>query len=54
MQNRNARIALGGVILAAIVGWLAFGYFGVQSLFTDDEVTEAGPAFDSGAGGEHQ
>lgn len=50
MQNRNARIVPGGIILVAIVGWLAFGYFGVQSLFTDDEVAEAGPSFDSGAG----
>jgi len=43
MQNR-VRIALGGLILAAIGGWLAFGYFGVQSLVIDDEVAEAGPA----------
>ena len=50
MQNR-VRIALGGLILAAIVGWLAFGYFGVQALFTDDEVSEAGPAFAGGGPG---
>ncbi len=43
MQNR-VRIALGGLIVAAIAGWLAFGYFGVQSLVIDDEVAEAGPA----------
>ena len=43
MQNR-LRLALGGLILAAIVGWLAFGYFGVQALFTDDEVSEPAPA----------
>lgn len=43
MQNR-VRFALGGLILAAIVGWLAFGYFGVQALVTDDKVDEAAPA----------
>lgn len=37
---------------AAIVGvaWLAFGYFGIHTLFIDDEVNEAGPVFASGAG----
>jgi len=49
MQNR-LRIALGGLIVAAVAGWLAFGYFGVQSLVLDDEVAEAGPVFASGAG----
>jgi hypothetical protein len=38
--------AVGGVALAA---WLAFGYFGIQTLWIDDEVDEAGPVFDSGA-----
>jgi len=33
----------------AILAWLAFGYFGVQTLFTDDEVNEAAPVFASGA-----
>ncbi len=36
--------------LAALVGWLAFGYFGVHTLFIDEEVDEAAPIFDSGAG----
>ncbi len=46
MQNR-VRFALGGLILAAIIGWLAFGYFGVQALVTDDEVAEPAPALAS-------
>lgn len=46
MQNR-VRFALGGLILAAILGWLAFGYFGVQSLVIDDEVAEPAPALAS-------
>ena len=40
-----AAVGLGGLALAA---WLAFGYFGVQTLWVDDEVDEAGPVFDSG------
>lgn len=38
--------AIGGMALAA---WLAFGFFGIQTLWVDDEVDEAGPVFDSGA-----
>ena len=34
---------------AAVVAVLAFGVFGVQALFIDDEVDEAGPTFRSGA-----
>lgn len=39
-------LALAAVALAAV---LAFGVFGVHTLFVDDEVSEAGPVFDSGA-----
>ncbi|WCO67145.1 DM13 domain-containing protein [Iamia majanohamensis] len=39
----------GAVVVVAVVAVLAFGVFGVQTLFTDDEVSEAGPTFDSGA-----
>lgn len=41
-----AVVAVGGV---ALVAWLAFGLFGVQTLFFDDKVDEAGPVFESGA-----
>ncbi len=34
----------------AVLAWLAFGYFGVHTLFIEDEVDEAAPVFDSGAG----
>jgi hypothetical protein len=51
VQNRLAVVGIGAVT-AAVVGWLAFGYFGVQSLIVDDEVNEAGPVFDSGVGDE--
>ncbi len=38
-----------GVVLAAVAAWLAFGFFGIQTLFGDDEVSEDGPVFSSGA-----
>ena len=52
MQLTNKHALLGGIAVAAIAGlaWLAFGYFGIQAAFIDDEVDEAGPVFDSGAG----
>ncbi len=39
-------VAVGGL---AVVAWLAFGWFGVQGLWVDDEVDEAAPVFASGA-----
>ena len=43
----GAGIGIGAII--ALVAWLAFGYFGIQSAFTDTEVSEEGPVFDSAA-----
>ena len=50
--RNNLKIALPvtAVVLAALA-WLAFGFFGIHTLFIDNEVNEAGPVFDSGAGG---
>ena len=53
VQNKLAVVGIGAVA-AAVVGWLAFGYFGVQSLIIDEEVSEAGPVFESGVGDEAQ
>ena len=39
----------GGVVVVALAAFLAFGVFGVQALWVDDEVAEAAPAFSSGA-----
>ncbi|MGB0112761.1 MAG: DM13 domain-containing protein [Ilumatobacteraceae bacterium] len=36
------------VLGLAVVAYLAFGVFGVHTLFIDDEVDEAAPVFDSG------
>lgn len=48
-SRRRWWLAAGGIVVAALVAWLAFGYFGVQAAFIDDEVDQAGPVFDSGA-----
>ena len=47
--RRNLRIVLPvtAVVLAGSL-FLAFGVFGVHTLFIDDKVDEAGPVFDSG------
>jgi hypothetical protein len=39
----------GTIAVLGIIAWLAFGYFGVQTLFFDDEVNETAPVFDSEA-----
>lgn len=44
--NRTVLAALAVVVIAAL-GWLAFGFFGIQSAFLDDEVDEAAPIFDA-------
>lgn len=39
-----------GIVAAAVLFWLAFVFFGFQTLFFDDKVDEDGPVFASGAG----
>ena len=39
----------GGVVALGLVAFLAFGVFGIQALWIDDEVAEAAPTFSSGA-----
>lgn len=43
-------IAGGAVAILGIGAWLFFGVFAFQTAFIDDEVDEAGPVFESGAG----
>ncbi len=46
--NRNPKAtAAVAVVVTAFVAWLAFGFFGIQSAFIDNEVDEAGPVFNS-------
>lgn len=44
-QHLLAVIA-GGVVALGVIAWLAFGYFGVHTLFFDETVSEAAPTFD--------
>jgi hypothetical protein len=47
--RRNVKILVPVMIVALVgVASLAFGVFGVQTLFIDDTVSEDGPVFDSG------
>lgn len=39
-----------GIVGAVVLFWLAFVFFGFQTLFFDDKVDEEGPVFASGAG----
>lgn len=48
-SSRTPLLVAAAVVTAVVVAVLAFGVFGVQSLFIDDEVAEAGPRFESGA-----
>lgn len=52
MNNSASRLVLIGLGIGAVlvlVGWLAFGFFGIQAAFTDTEVDEGGPVFASDA-----
>jgi len=42
-KNMKLMAGIGGLVLAAIVAWLAFGVFGVHTLFVDETVSEANP-----------
>jgi hypothetical protein len=38
-------LGVAGVVVIAVAAWLAFGFFGIQAAFTDNEVNEEGPVF---------
>ena len=47
----HRKLVVTGVVAALAVGvWLAIGFFGIHTLFFDDEVNEDIPTFASGAG----
>lgn len=51
--RNNLKIALPvALVLAGLVAFLAFGVFGIHTKFIDDEVSESGPVFSSGAASE--
>ncbi len=47
--KNNPIVGVIGVALVAVVLWLAFGFFGIQAAFIDNEVSEGGPIFNSTA-----
>lgn len=44
-MNKKPLLIGGGIVALAFIAWLAFGFFGIQSAFLDNEVSEAGPVF---------
>lgn len=42
-------MAVAGLAVIGVLAWLAFGFFGIQTAFIDNEVNQAGPVFESGA-----
>lgn len=48
-MNKKALLSVGGLGFLAVALFLAFGVFGVHTAFIDNEVSEGGPQFDSGA-----
>ena len=49
IRNNKVAVGVAGLLGLVVVAVLAFGVFGVQTLFFDNEVNEAGPVFDSAA-----
>ncbi len=43
IRNNKPVAALGGLLGVAVVAWLAFGFFGIQAAFIDNEVNMADP-----------
>ena len=42
-RNKKLGIGIGGIVLLGVGAWLAFGVFGIHTLFVDDVVDEANP-----------
>ncbi len=49
INNNKVLVGAGGVAGLGLVAFLAFGVFGIHTAFIDNEVSEAGPVFASGA-----
>ncbi len=52
IKANRATAGIGAVLGVVVIAYLAFGVFGVHTLFIDDVVDEAGPVFDSGLTGD--
>ena len=42
-RNKKLGIGIGGIVVLGVGAWLAFGLFGIHTLFIDDVVDEANP-----------
>jgi len=49
LRNHPIRWIAGSAVTLAALAWVAFGYFGVHTLFIDDVVAESAPVFDGPA-----
>ena len=47
LRSHPYRLAGGAGLVVAGLAWVAFGYFGIHTLFVDDVVSEAAPVFDT-------
>ena len=47
MRRFGWKGGLAAVVVVIGFAWVAFGYFGIQALWTDEKVDEAAPVFDS-------
>ncbi len=45
IKNNKGPVGIAAVAGLGILGWLAFGFFGIQAAFIDDVVDEDGPVF---------
>lgn len=45
MKNNKGPVGVVTIVGIGILGWLAFGFFGIQAAFIDDVVDEGGPVF---------
>lgn len=43
LRNNKPVVAIGSLLGVAVVAWLAFGFFGIQAAFIDNEVNMADP-----------
>ncbi len=47
IKNNKGPFGIAAIVGIGVLGWLAFGFFGIQAAFIDDVVDESGPVFDA-------
>lgn len=47
LVNKKPLLIIAGLVGLGFIAWLAFGFFGIQAAFIDNEVSEGGPVFGS-------